>query len=568
MAANHDDGPGDKIVRIADALAPLSDAAGVPRPDLAAFNGATLNVSDPIRAQAVALADLLRGRYELFVRNGVPGTIETDGRWRPMTADRLTTWLGRMGITTVKGRREPRPEDLSITAARQLLAADDLLADLPPINAVHLVRQPVLRAELDERGLPKLELLPTGYDEETGVYTIQTVVIDEEMHPLDGEEYLRRLLMYFHWSDPVRMAVQLAAMLTCFCREMYPGRAPAFIGNSNLPESGKSTLARLAFEPVFGPTGTQTLNLKDEEGLEKKLDTAARNFAPVLWFDDLKGKLYSNQLNAWLTAPSRDGRIMGTQDPFSVKVRTITFLTGAQLDLDDHLNRRSLWIDLFPKVPGSERVLPADAIRIDEEWFRDASERRKLLSALWAVVRHWDAAHRPGVKKKLGSFEGWSAVIPGIVEAAGWGDPLTRFEAPDAGDSEGRDIRALVTELIRNHAMAEGAKGYCTPEDILSRARLMGLFGDVLGTIEEIVADLEGKKGHAWETKSADGVPTDGEKRRQAARWRDRAIDRAWGALWKRRAVGGQEFVVDGRRFEFGDRRSGKERRYRIRELS
>jgi hypothetical protein len=564
---NQDGVPDGKIVHLADRIGLLADAAGVPRPDEAALLGVTLDVAAPIRTMAVRLAEVLRTRRTLFVRAGVPGTIEATGQWRTMTAERFTTWLGREGITTVKGQRDPRAEDLTLTGARQLLASDDLLAALPELRGVNVVRQPVLRDRLDERGLPVLELLPAGFDDETGVFTIDSVPVDETMYPEDGEQHLRALLKYFPWSDPARMSAQLLGMLTAFCREMYRGRAPMFVLNSNLPESGKSTLARLIMELVFGQIGSTRLNLKDEYGTEQKLHTIARNFKPVLWIDDMKGKIFSNDLNEWLTQPSRAGRILGGQEEFNVPVRTITLMTGAQLDLDDHLNRRAIWVDLFPRTPGNQRVLPTDAVRIDEDWFRDAGERSRVLSALWAAVRNWDGMNRPGPSRRVGSFEGWSGIVPGMVTALGWADPLTRFEAPDAGDSEGADMMNLVMELIRIYKIREGSVGYVTPEDIIGQARLMGLFADTLQTVDEIVADLDSKKGHAWKTKSADGVPTDGEKRRQAARWRDKAIDRAWGAKWRRRAMAGQEFVVDERRFQFGDRRSSKERRYEIREL-
>lgn len=211
----------DKIIQLAERLAFLADAAGVPRPDLTALHGPQVDVRQPIRTIVLEIADHLRGRNLLFVRAGVPGTIEPDGQWKTMTADRLTSWLGRIGITTVKGRRDPVPEDLSLATARQVLAADDLLMDLPRINGVHLVRQPVLRRRLDERGLRALELLPIGYDEESGIYTVAGGAITEDLYPEDGEAFLRRLLRYFPWSDEARMSAQLAYMLTCFAGRCF-----------------------------------------------------------------------------------------------------------------------------------------------------------------------------------------------------------------------------------------------------------------------------------------------------------------------------------------------------------
>lgn len=76
--------------------------------------------------------------------------------------------------------------------------------------------------------------------------------------------------------------------------------------------------------------------------------------------------------------------------------------------------------------------------------------RFAILSALWSLIVAWDKAGRPACSSRLVGFEDWSRVIGGIVENAGFGDPLRKPESEDFGDPDAADMRDLV------QAMAEG----------------------------------------------------------------------------------------------------------------
>lgn len=546
-------------------------------------------VDDFVRLATEALA----GRNILFRRGDDVGTVNEDGKWRPMTADRLRSWLPSVAgfyayrrAETKGGKVENFKTTIPVDVARCVLASDEFFFKLPELVNVNLVRMPVIReSELDERdnekrkGFRKIELLPLGYDAESKTYTVhQTPDFDEDLDTNDGFTFLKSLLQYFAFSDSERLAVQIAAMLTIFGRGIYSGRPPMFLWNSNLAGSGKSRLSQLCLDPIYGNAGKSGYSFSSGDEVRKELDAAAQVFAPYIWFDDVpKGTIRSTDLNRWLTAKTWQCRVMGTKQLFSGEIRAATFMTGAQLELDSMIARRTLVVDLFPHQKSRNRELPKDAIKLNDQFFDSEEMRGKILASLWSLVRWWDELDRPGLKdipdlreeSPLESFEGWSAIIPPMVGAASFGNCLKTFEAPDAGDTETREFERLAELLIREHAVGRES-GTVTMENVVATARKAELFVDHLGALDDVVNDLERSKSWDWkiptdlddfdDTEEEKAKALEALKRDQAAGWTDKRLQSSWGKRFRKSAVTGQHFEVDGEVWEFGSRESAKKR--------
>jgi hypothetical protein len=70
-------------------------------------------------------------------------------------------------------------------------------------------------------------------------------------------------------------------------------------------------------------------------------------------------------------------------------------------------------------------------------WIR--TKRSELVRALLVLVQNWIAEGRPPGRKTLGSFEGWSSVIGGVLDAAGIPGFLDNLdELYEGADVEGR----------------------------------------------------------------------------------------------------------------------------------
>jgi hypothetical protein len=581
---NNEEESSEKPDELAGNLREFYEAAGVPVPDSQARKAPLLFVNLPPDEMAKKVSDYLQGRHLLFRRDDEVGTIDEEtGRWKPMTSDRFRTWLpSTAGIVPFskfdKDNGKPIKGAIKVEDARAILASDDLRVRLPILERINLIRLPVLRKALDDRGLSRLELLPLGYDPETRVFTIHAgYLYDEEQDPNEGFRHLEHLLRFFSWGDGERSrAVQVCAMLSVFCREMYAGRSPMFLWNSNLPGSGKSRLAQLALELVEGRAGKSGYHYTDPQEVRKELDATAQGFGSYLWFDDVrKGTIRNNDLNRWLTARVWEGRVMGTNQKFKVPLQSVTMMTGNQITLDADIQRRTLIVDIFAKQTARERVLPEDALVLDDPFFDDEENLAKVASGLYSLVRWWDENGRPGTSEKpLESFESWSRVVPAIVEASPFGNALLPVTAMDTGDAESREWKELVKCLVLNFCEGQ-QEAEVTMRDVIRTARLNELFCEVLGRVDDIVRDLDTRRGFEWpeipDPDDPEGysiVPeTDEQKRPIAAEWTDRSIDAKWGKMFRSAAVAGQWFPVAGKIWEFGTRRSNRGSRFTIREV-
>lgn len=100
----------------------------------------------------------------------------------------------------------------------------------------------------------------------------------------------------------------------------------------------------------------------------------------------------------------------------------------------------------FQEADPQARVIGAPII--DSVWLAKPENRRRILSALWAIVRHWDHAGRPlAAGRTRQGFDIWGEIIGGMVEFAGFGDMLAMPKLDNAGDTEADDVVSLVMTL-------------------------------------------------------------------------------------------------------------------------
>lgn len=596
----------DQLEQLAEKLRPLHDAAGVPQPDESAKTAPTLYVgTEKNRPPAYTLADevgkLLQGRDLLFIRGGEIVTIDVvTGVCEIMDAHTFVTWIvQRAGIVLKKGAVTDEDSgkvkivlgEINVDLAKIILSSPNFRVRLPVVESINRVRLPVWREALDERkderrkGFRKIELLPEGYDAATKSFTCMGCDYDTELDPAEAVEWLNKLIRYFPWGDEERSkAVFVQYFMTLYCQNLYIGKAPLGLFVSNLPGSGKSKLAQLCIEPVEGPVGAPSgWNIEDKQETRKEMDAAAQDFAHHLWFDDVdRIKIRSTDLNRWVTSKNWTCRVLGTGKRFNGPLRAMTIMTGNGLSVDDNLDRRTLWVDLFARMKASERAKEPDRIELTESFFEDESMMKKCLAVQCAIVKWWDDCWRPMTKQRpLESFDSWCEIVGSVVEAAGFQKGLARYEAPDGGDVEGRDWKQLALELIQQFCIAKSAdKAEVTMRDVIRVARVSGLFQDVLGSLEQVQRDLEERvamKKFRWKLVQEEVTPeaeedpaffrerdpTADECRLQAAEWTDKSMDSTWAKRFRKSAVAGQYFIGrDGRVYEFGDRCASRKSKF------
>lgn len=444
--------------------------------------------------------------------------------------------------TKVEGEMEEvrQPTTMPLAVAKTTLASHHFIYQQRSLERVNLVRQPVMRAD------GRVELLPMGYDSETGILTRESeVVVRDGMTLEEAHALLVDLHQEFDFAGWNRernrsrdLASHIGAMLSFYGASLLPPLASRLgaLYNANSHRSGKTLLFKLCVAPVLGRVRVRSLPKNDEE-FRKMLDSAALNASPYIILDDVGGNLRNNDLNAFMTSAYWSGRVMHTQKEFEVVNRSMVFITGHSLSVESDLAGRLLQVKLhLEEADVRERKI---ARVIDDEYLARPSVRGDILTALWTIIREWDKAGRPRGKTRMGGFEKWCEIFGGMVDFAGFGDPCER--PPDDGDadSEFEDMMALVK------AAADSIDDDRRSKE-LTFAQLLEM------AVEEncFTWIIEGR----W-------IERKDEPRYYEAKPKTNAI---MGKLFADK-YGGRTFALDdGRRVRFGQRGKNRSRRYEI----
>jgi hypothetical protein len=335
----------------------------------------------------------------------------------------------------------------SITAktASLVLESPAFIRALPIIEECTNLRLPV-------RSASGIALSRIGYDPESQIFTSHDAPpVDESLSMPEAVKFLRSLLaeFCFHEDDRERcISVAIAAALTLFCTHLLDPLTlrPAFLATANSEGAGKTLLISIAIVARLGyvPAGSAP---DYEPEMRKILDSAIRDYSPILFLDNIKGHLNSGELEAALTSTMRRGRLLGSNNQFESENRTTVFITGNNATFSPDLRRRVLAIELFlPEAKPEDRVIrfPLDENRL-------LSLRPEILSALWALIRSWHQAGEPKAKTEHSTFRSWSLTIGGILEHAGFASPSLPSVIAAGGDTQTRDMEHLVAAMNPAH---------------------------------------------------------------------------------------------------------------------
>lgn len=583
-----------KLRALAEGVKDVAQAAGAKVPDIVANEALIINLNWPIQKLAPRVADYLRsGRFGLYRRGPEIGTINgASGEWERMDAHRFRVWLPRQCQVVLKAKEMEDGSilegELDLRQSESILRCDDLRTLLPEVERIHQVKMPVYREALDERGeerrkgYKRIEMLKQGYDAASKTFTLQGGLDFREDMPIDeAEDFWQQLLRYFEWGVGGGSGVQMAATLTAFARLLFDGRPPMFLWNANQVGSGKSRLAKLPLWAVYGHADGAMSDVEQRDKFREELNSSAQAFAPYILFDDVDigGRTFrSSDLNRWLTSDSWSCRVLGGSAQFRGALYAMTFMTANRLKLTPDLQRRCLVCDIFSHMKSDDRVLPPDAVMLDDAFFRSEKNREKVLASLWSIVKAWDNAGRPGLEKgerPLASFEGWSAVIPPMVARLAMPNPLAKFEAPDVGDTTTRQFEKLIKLVIRQFGRAEAATPV-TLRQIVGVARRHELFSDLwprgLGTIEDVRATKTEKGGFRPEmikrSEAMDTEPSEEEEKYQASEWVNPSIRSGWGKRLKTNFADGRYFLDDaGEAWALGERGGNDAASYALKKI-
>jgi hypothetical protein len=232
--------------------------------------------------------------------------------------------------------------------------------------------------------------------------------------------YIDELFARFPLVGPSDRAHALGAVLVPFVRRMIFGCTPLHMFDNTVAGGGSSMLCDVIAAIATGEQ-CSCIELPESEKRFEKLLTAHRiSDRTIVVLDAAKRgyKLAPNALSTILTGSMWSGRVAGTLRMTTVPNRALWMMTSSQLQMSTLLGRRTVRIRLDPKLQqAGPRTRLHDSTSRLYGWVHD--HRGELIQAALVLVRAWIAVGRPTPTPRLGSFEGWSHVIGGILSVAG-----------------------------------------------------------------------------------------------------------------------------------------------------
>jgi hypothetical protein len=439
----------------------------------------TVLYGDDLNEMARRLGEIA-ARLDIFRQNGDIVFFRHDGTRERMTGRIFRTWINQHVVIGRRFDKEDgtlKPSTLKVEDASTVLECDEFLRGVRQIEAVNHVRLPVIRPD------GSLELLPWGYDGQTKAYTIEGGIdYDEHMDIAAARGWIKRVYGGFPFQDERSISVQVASLLALYIKHLPGGQGlrPGFLWLANKPQSGKSLLAKSALYPVLGSAAAA--KMKKREDLDKELEAFARAAVPYIFLDNVYGGIESASIDQMLTSEESTGRAMGGHGLFTAKNTALLVVTGNNLELNADAERRFLIVDLFEKGDPNDRKMEEEDI-LDDPTMRSEEWRATMLAVCCAFVRHWDAMQRPKATILKGSFEHFSRVLGGIVEAAGYEPPCQPAIIPDAINPDKADFAQLMAAVVEE--MEDAKSKDFSIQELCRIARAIGVFEPQVGTMEE-----------------------------------------------------------------------------------
>jgi hypothetical protein len=403
-----------------------------------------------IEETAIRLGGILKKSGQFF-RRGCAVYQLRGSKFCEITAGEAMTVIPRFFARFAEIRRDLKSNeavqifvDIGARKMETLWSSPLLIEQLPEPRCVLSWPAPVI-----ESGVARL--LSRGFDDRSRVLTVADMRLDEMTLP-QSVQILRETLAEFPFANhEIDLSCHLAAMLTLWALPLLPPDAllPGIVYSANMPRTGKSLLAKMVAITVQGKP-FEPFVMRADDKLQAQIDGAALEGWPCLIFDNCKQKISSQLLEAFMTSSCWTGRHFHKQKLFTIRKQTLVGFTANAPRISADITERVLVCELHrreadPSMRKISRVM-------DETFLIRPDIRKRLLSALWGLVRAWASAGRPpGEGRMRAGFEQWSRVVPPILEHAGFASPLAEREFVQM-DAPGAEAKNLVELLFKKFA--------------------------------------------------------------------------------------------------------------------
>jgi hypothetical protein len=407
----------------------------------------------------------------LFCHGDTLTRLERDERsivvLRPLSAPRMRYELARCAtFFTIEAKHgKPAPKDIIPPG----YLVDDLLASPdPPLPMLRrVVSVPTFTADGALVSTP-------GYSASSGIYLALAPGLDDlDIPSIPSREDMStareiladELLADFPFVEAADQAHALALLLLPFARdlgELADSPTPGHMVEAPAPGSGKGLLADVLLSPSQGRTIGIIAEARDDDEWRKRITAALLAGRGAITVDNITRPLDSGVLSAALTATTWEDRILGKSEVVRLPVRCAWVATANNPVMSTEIARRFIRIRLDPR---QDRPWQREGFRHPDLRSWASVNRSRIVRAALVLVQHWIANDCPPFAgKPLGSFEGWSRVIGGILESAGVQGFLANLDTfYEAADIEGTVWRMFVATWWERYQDAEITMAHLFP---------------------------------------------------------------------------------------------------------
>lgn len=266
-----------------------------------------------------------------------------------------------------------------------------------------------------------------GYDPVTGVlYLPKTTFpsIPDEISlatAIKARDQLLEVVCDFNFESDAHRAAWLAGLLTAMSRHAFAGPAPLFLIDANIRGAGKGLLANTISRIAVGRNMPVSTNATDVDETRKRITAIALAGDPLVLLDNVEGKLGNAALDAALTTTRWSDRLLGVNRRVDLPLRPTWFATGNNVLVGADTTRRIVHVRLEVL---EERPEHRQGFRHPNllKWIDE--RRGELAAAALTIIAGYIRAGKPAMSTAtMGSFEGWSDLIPQAVMWVGLPDP-------------------------------------------------------------------------------------------------------------------------------------------------
>ena len=327
-----------------------------------------------------------------------------------------------------------------IDVIKDVLSALDL--PLPPLRRV--VTVPVFAPDGSLRTEP-------GYSEASGLlyaplpgFTALPVPDQVAAEDVEAANKLlcEEVLVDFPFASVSDRDNAVALFLLPFARDLIDGPTPNHLIEASMPGSGKGKLAEALLSVAVGADLGLITPPRDDDEWRKQITSALIAGKQVILVDNVIHRLDSSALAAAWTGNIWDDRIIGQKEKANIPIRCVWVMTGNNIAVSTELARRCIRIRL---TPHTDRPEERNDFRHADLLLWCAEKRAELVRAAHVIIRWWVQQCMPAAKlpRPLGSYERWTRVMGGILEAAGYQKFIANYrEFQGRADLE-RTARAL-----------------------------------------------------------------------------------------------------------------------------